>query len=421
MKKTFLTLTLTILALCSTAQESNNSTGIVFLHDTPWEELVAKATQAKKLIFIDCYTVWCGPCKGLDRNTFPVKEVGDFYNANFINVKYDMEQPQGINLKKMYPNDILNYPTLLFVDPTTKKIVHKFVGTRKPDEIIQEAKMALSGGGLVAIQAEYEAGNRELALVQKYVAALESAHQLNKLSTVIDNYFTQNASFNDLYKPEVWSGFGHYLFEAGIESQFVEFVFNNNQRLKKLTFVDGKKVDETLLDLLDVAATKLVRPIILENDSFCTIKQNDQQYRRLKQFLDRLDRTLPKNEATAKLAVYNLLAIGEWKEAFYAVKNARAFGFPYFNNSNIYLCTLAYIANQSKDPELVAGALKIALENQAEGEKRLQYYNVNNIIAYLYKCSGDKAKQSQYEQEFERVKTAKEKIIKPNNIKKHHS
>ena len=45
----------------------------------------AKAAKAEgKLIFIDVYTSWCGPCKMMANQTFPQKLVGDYMNKTFV-------------------------------------------------------------------------------------------------------------------------------------------------------------------------------------------------------------------------------------------------------------------------------------------------------------------------------------------------
>lgn len=64
--------------------------GIKF-EQAEWSKLLEKAKKENKLIFMDCYTSWCGPCKRLASEVFTQKEVGQFFNGHFINTKYDME------------------------------------------------------------------------------------------------------------------------------------------------------------------------------------------------------------------------------------------------------------------------------------------------------------------------------------------
>ena len=58
--------------------------GMEFFHGT-WEEALAEAKKQEKIIFVDAYAVWCGPCKRMAKNVFTQDRVGEFYNKNFIN------------------------------------------------------------------------------------------------------------------------------------------------------------------------------------------------------------------------------------------------------------------------------------------------------------------------------------------------
>ena len=55
-----------------------------------WEQMLKMAKKEKKMIFVDCYTSWCGPCKMLAKNIFTQDSVADFYNVNFICFQIDM-------------------------------------------------------------------------------------------------------------------------------------------------------------------------------------------------------------------------------------------------------------------------------------------------------------------------------------------
>lgn len=54
------------------------------------EALAAQKIEPKK-IFMDAYTIWCGPCKMLDRNTFSNKDVAEYINTHYYPVKFNAE------------------------------------------------------------------------------------------------------------------------------------------------------------------------------------------------------------------------------------------------------------------------------------------------------------------------------------------
>src|SRR5690606_25367863 len=90
-----------------------------------FSEILGKAKAENKLVFIDAYTTWCGPCKWMSKNIFTNDTVADYFNSNFINAKIDMEKGEGIYIAKKY--DVRCYPNLLFVDGDGN-IVHRTAG-----------------------------------------------------------------------------------------------------------------------------------------------------------------------------------------------------------------------------------------------------------------------------------------------------
>jgi thiol-disulfide isomerase/thioredoxin len=106
-----------------------------------FEEAIAKAKKSKKIVFLDLYTSWCGPCKMMDKNVFPRKTVGDFYNANFVNIKIDAETPAGEVLVKKY--DVKGYPANLYINPKDLNIISKELGAVDADGFIKRGEDAL--------------------------------------------------------------------------------------------------------------------------------------------------------------------------------------------------------------------------------------------------------------------------------------
>ena len=80
----------------------------------PWDWILAEAKVKKKLIFIDAYTSWCGPCKWAAKYVFTNKDVAIYYNENFINVSMDMEKGEGIAFAKRFR--VNAYPTFLIIN-----------------------------------------------------------------------------------------------------------------------------------------------------------------------------------------------------------------------------------------------------------------------------------------------------------------
>jgi thioredoxin-related protein len=114
--------------------------GIVFERNKSWNEIVQKAKAENKLIFMDAYTVWCGPCKALQARVFPDKELGEYFNNNFVNAKIDMERGEGPTLASKFR--VRAYPTLFFIDPNTQKIVTQALGFRQIEDLMQIGKQA---------------------------------------------------------------------------------------------------------------------------------------------------------------------------------------------------------------------------------------------------------------------------------------
>ncbi|MBC7893416.1 MAG: thioredoxin family protein [Sphingobacteriaceae bacterium] len=102
-----------------------------------WKEALAKAKAENKLIFLDAYAAWCGPCKLMQARTFPDKRVGEYFNQKFISVKIDMEKGEGPALTEMYP--IQAYPTLFFMN-ANGKVIKQEIGALNPDQLLAVAR-----------------------------------------------------------------------------------------------------------------------------------------------------------------------------------------------------------------------------------------------------------------------------------------
>lgn len=160
MQKTARHLTLLLaLSLCAPLAHAQ---GIVFQNST-WQQALAQARAEQKLVFVDAYTQWCGPCKAMAAKTFTDSAVAAQYNAQFVNLKIDMEAGEGPMLARRYGVQI--FPTLLFVR-SDGVVAHRAVGYHGPTEFAALGRLAAdTSANLLALNDRYELGDRSPALL----------------------------------------------------------------------------------------------------------------------------------------------------------------------------------------------------------------------------------------------------------------
>lgn len=172
--------------------------GINFENLPGWKEVLMKAKNEKKAIFVDAFTTWCGPCKQMDKQVFPQKEVGDFFNANFISFKLQMDQTAKDDalVKARYADakmfeqtyKISAYPCYLFFDPEGK-LIHKATGGGlKAADFIEIGKEALDPAKqLRSYKRKYLEGDRTAEFLKNYVYKLAAAGDA-QLGAVADEF-----------------------------------------------------------------------------------------------------------------------------------------------------------------------------------------------------------------------------------------
>ena len=112
-----------------------------------WEEgtltnaLQKDKESGDKLVFLDCYATWCGPCKYMANSVFTTKEAGEYFNKKFVNIKIDMEKGEGVNLARQF--HIKGYPTFIILNSNGKEL-GRIVGGAQIEQFIQKVEQVLA-------------------------------------------------------------------------------------------------------------------------------------------------------------------------------------------------------------------------------------------------------------------------------------
>ena len=169
--------------LLSCAQEKKELPKNIDFKEGTFKELLAAAAKEDKLIFIDCYTSWCAPCKWMDKNVFVDEKVYSFYNSTFINYKIDMEKGEGPELAKKY--QVSSYPTYLFIN-SKGDLVHKSTSRMSVEEFITVGKNAIDPSKAFGILSEkYEQNKMTNDEMLNYVISLQKM-RINKAEEVLE-------------------------------------------------------------------------------------------------------------------------------------------------------------------------------------------------------------------------------------------
>ena len=147
-----------------------NAQGVIFEKGT-WKEVLEKANRENKIIFVDIYTSWCGPCKNVAKTVFPNAEFGAYYNEHFINFQVDAEKGEGPAFVKTYP--ATGYPTFYYINGKGE-VLRTFTGAKNVHEFVQEGKMVnltAKYGGMEAMKKTIEAGKADRETISLYYDA----------------------------------------------------------------------------------------------------------------------------------------------------------------------------------------------------------------------------------------------------------
>ena len=171
--------------------------------------LASKSVDGRNLVFLDCYSQSCPPCKMMLAKVFPTKEAGDYFNARFINLKLDLSAPENEAVAEKY--DVSTFPTFLILCPDGSELC-RVVGATAV------AGVSVSAGAAIVTP-------------EQFIARVEHAMDpANRIEVLLDN-------FNLTGQREYLFQYLQRLQKEGQYRTLREYVINNYDALSVLSTV----------------------------------------------------------------------------------------------------------------------------------------------------------------------------------------
>ena len=186
-------LLLSIVALCSFS-----AMGQVVYQELSLTEAIEKSKATDNLVLVMASATWCGPCKYLEENVFPSKDVGDYLNSNVIFLKYELDLADPDDIMKRF--SINAYPTFIFVDGEGKE-TGRFVGSSEKEVFLGIVRSFTDPTQTPdALKAVYDA-EKTFDNAAAYMDALYNVGKLQEASVFFNEVFE---SFDSKFSEKFW-------------------------------------------------------------------------------------------------------------------------------------------------------------------------------------------------------------------------
>ena len=149
----------------------------------PFSEALRMAKTQHKMLFVDCYTSWCGPCRYMTDSIFTRQETGDYFNKRFISVKYDIEKDEAKEFNALYT--VGSFPTFWIFSPQGEVIYRMGGASLTVKEWLRRMDVAVEEGTkLEKLRQNYRKNKNE-----KILRPIWKQWEISSLEKESVNYF----------------------------------------------------------------------------------------------------------------------------------------------------------------------------------------------------------------------------------------
>lgn len=353
-------------AIAISAQEA------IQFQELPFKDIIAKAKKEKKLVFIDAYASWCGPCKMMEKNVFTQKAVSDYYNTNFINARFDMEKGEGRDIASKF--GVRSYPTYLFLNGEGE-LVSRNTGYMEESLFVAMAQDINSPGNKKGSLKDRFAGGEKDPEFLINIMKLNANSDYEFAKKASERYFQNKKKTEELTKDEI--GFLLYFVKSSEDTNYNVFASRKAEIIKFLPEETYNEFDAQL------KLGKIVEQSIDDKNK----KINDDYFMKAAE-------PLVGKEAAVKKLNQTKLSYYEQNSNFPEYEKA---ALDYYKNSEAFdpneLLRAAWIfADHVKTP----ASLKKATEWAEKSVMRSETSENTYILAKLYHLTGNKEMAKNY-------------------------
>lgn len=205
------------------------------------ESAKREAAKENKLVFVDGYTTWCGPCKWMDANVFTDPALIKFFNNSFVNVKMDLEEGKGISFAEKYNPPA--YPTFYFLTPNGE-IQHMALGAFDAQNLMQIAYDALRPeSNLAYFQQNHQVNKKNGTFLKEYAMLLKFLRLPDNKEVVHDYLATQSDLSGEVNSKFIFDNVG-----IDTEDRLFQYMLSHLEEF--YTHIGRDKVDNKVINAI---------------------------------------------------------------------------------------------------------------------------------------------------------------------------
>jgi Highly conserved protein containing a thioredoxin domain len=217
--------------------------GVKFMEGN-FQEALNVARQQKKMVFVDVYTSWCGPCRWMSEEVLQTPEAATYFDKHFVCFKIDAEKGDGVEFAKKY--DVHAYPTFLMFLPDGT-LQHKVVGADTLKLFIPRVERGLKERtSWKYLMEKYVKGTLQKREIPVAIQVFEEAHMKKEVKGLTDSLF-QLLSPNEKLNGRYWVVYEQLKYEDLFTPRFKFLVQNRTEIAGKGRVAESFEIIRTML------------------------------------------------------------------------------------------------------------------------------------------------------------------------------